>query len=136
MLRDCFLQLKAFENEDSEDQDETDGKSIQEKLKSMLDVSAVNARFKTVEDERNLIQNKIDIEIQSRMDMEEQIAELERKVEGMKTDKMKAERQSTESTTKLNVLTNYFKEKEAQLQRELGEQEALKKQNINKLENI
>ena len=47
----------------------------------------------------------------------EQIAELERKVERMKTDKMKAERQSTESTTKLNVLTNYFKEKEAQLQR-------------------
>ena len=41
MLRDCFLQLKAFENEDSEDQDETDGKSIQEKLKSMMDVSAV-----------------------------------------------------------------------------------------------
>ena len=31
---------------------------------------------------------------------------------------MKAERQSTESTTKLNVLTNYFKEKEAQLQRQ------------------
>jgi hypothetical protein len=30
----------------------------------------VNARLKTVEDERNLIQNKIDIEIQSRMDME------------------------------------------------------------------
>jgi len=35
--------LKAFENEDSEDQDETDGKSIQEKLKSMMDVSAVSS---------------------------------------------------------------------------------------------
>ncbi|CAG2194557.1 unnamed protein product [Mytilus edulis] len=135
VLRDCFLQMKAFENEDSEDQDETDSTSIQDKLKSMMDVSGVNARLKTVEDERNIVQNRIDIEVQSRIDMEEQIAELERKMEGLKTDKMKAERQSNEATTKLNVLTNYFKEKEAQLQRELGEQEALKKQNKNRLEN-
>lgn len=47
----------------------------------------------------------------------EQIAELESKLEALKTDKMKAERQSNDATTKLNVLSNYFKEKEAQLQK-------------------
>lgn len=42
---------------------------------------------------------------------------LKRKMEGMQTDKMKAERQSQEAQTKLEVLSKYFKEKEAELTR-------------------
>lgn len=47
----------------------------------------------------------------------EQIADLERKAESLQMDKMKADRQSHDLQTKLNVLSNYFKEKELQLQK-------------------
>jgi len=42
---------------------------------------------------------------------------LKRKLEGGQTDKMKAERQCQEAQTKLEVLSKYFKEKEAELTR-------------------
>ncbi|XP_033735498.1 transport and Golgi organization protein 1-like isoform X2 [Pecten maximus] len=134
VLRDCFLQLKAFETEENEDTDQIDSESIQEKFRSMLDVSKVKASLHSLEEEKLTLQNKVDIEIECRQEMEEQIACLQAKLESFQADKMKADRQCHESQTKLNVLTHYFKEKEVQLQRELGEQEALKKQNKNKLE--
>ncbi|KAK3587735.1 hypothetical protein CHS0354_042689 [Potamilus streckersoni] len=134
VLRDCFLQLKAFENEDEMKEDLDVGASIQDKLRLMMDVSQVNATLKAVEEERNVLDNKYRIEIEARKEMEDQIEQLKKKMETMQTDKMKAERQCTEAQTKLQVLTNYFKEKEADLTRKLGEQEVLKTQNMNKLE--
>ncbi|XP_022331381.2 uncharacterized protein LOC111129348 isoform X3 [Crassostrea virginica] len=136
VLRDCFLQLKAFQEQVGEEGgDETDSGNIESKLKSMMDVSQVSAKLKAVEEEKNSLDNRLEIEMQSRRDMEERILDLERKAESLQSDKMKAERQNSEAQTKLDVLSNYFKQKEIELQRELGEQEALKKMNINKLEN-
>ncbi|XP_056021137.1 transport and Golgi organization protein 1 homolog isoform X2 [Ostrea edulis] len=141
VLRDCFLQLKAFEDqgveegEGEETRDETDSGNIQSKLKSMIDVSQVSAKLRATEEEKRSVENRLDIEMQGRRDMEERILDLERRAENLQSDKMKAERQNSEAQTKLEVLSNYFKQKELELQRELGEQEALKKMNINKLEN-
>lgn len=47
----------------------------------------------------------------------ERILDLERKAESLNSDKMKAERQNSEAQTKLDVLSNYFKQKELELQR-------------------
>lgn len=47
----------------------------------------------------------------------DQVQLLKRKFEGNQTDKMKAERQCQEAQTKLEVLSKYFKEKEAELTR-------------------
>lgn len=47
----------------------------------------------------------------------ERILDLERKAESLQSDKMKAERQNSEAQTKLDVLSNYFKQKEIELQR-------------------
>ena len=47
----------------------------------------------------------------------DQIQMLKRKMESMQTDKMKAERHGQEAQTKLEVLSKYFKEKEAELTR-------------------
>ncbi|GFR66674.1 melanoma inhibitory activity protein 3 [Elysia marginata] len=85
VLKDCFLQLKSFEDNGTNEDDM------------------------------------------------EQLASAQRSMETSMADKMKAERQCQEAQTKLSVLSSYFKEKEMQLQRELGEQEALKKQNQSKL---
>ena len=45
-----------------------------------------------------------------------------------------AERQEHEAQTKLNVLTSYFKEKEVELQKGLGELETERKKSMNNLE--
>ena len=47
----------------------------------------------------------------------DQIENLKKKMETNQTDKMKAERQCQEAQTKLEVLSKYFKEKEAELTR-------------------
>ena len=51
----------------------------------------------------------------------DQIENLKKKMETNQTDKMKAERQCQEAQTKLEVLSKYFKEKEAELTRYLNE---------------
>ncbi|XP_060070529.1 transport and Golgi organization protein 1-like [Ylistrum balloti] len=107
---------------------------MQEELAFKQNELEVKASLHALEEEKLTLQNKVDIEIECRQEMEEQIACLQAKLESFQADKMKADRQCHEAQTKLNVLTHYFKEKEVQLQRELGEQEALKKQNKNKLE--
>lgn len=55
--------------------------------------------------------------IQMTVTISDQIQSLKRKMETMQTDKMKAERHSQEAQTKLEVLSKYFKEKEAELTR-------------------
>ena len=47
----------------------------------------------------------------------DQIEAIKGKMESHQTDKMKAERQCQEAQTKLEVLSKYFKEKEAELTR-------------------
>ena len=60
---------------------------------------------------------------------------MERKAENFQSDKMRADRQHQEAQTKLDVLSTYFKQKELEMQKELGQQEALKKEKEFKLEN-
>ncbi|XP_041352768.1 transport and Golgi organization protein 1 homolog isoform X2 [Gigantopelta aegis] len=136
VMKDCFLQLKVFEPKDGENDEDfikENQASIEEKIQAMIDVSKVNASLRAAEEEKNTLENKLQIELEARKEVEDQLEKSRRDMEMMQTDKMKAERQNQEAQTKLNVLSNYFKEKEMQMQRELGEQEALKKQNINKL---
>ncbi|XP_050404541.2 transport and Golgi organization protein 1 homolog isoform X2 [Patella vulgata] len=136
VLRECFVQLKAFENEkEMEEEPSDESGAVHDKLQTMIDVAKVNASLRTVQEDRDTLENKLQIETEARQEVEEQLDKLRREMESFQADKMKAERQFQESQTKLNVLSNYFKEKEMQLQKELGEQEVLKKQNINKLVN-
>ncbi|KAK0043491.1 transport and Golgi organization protein 1-like isoform X3 [Biomphalaria pfeifferi] len=134
VLKDCFLQLKSFEEGDIDSEDgDISSERVQEKLSAMMDVSKVNASLRAKEEERNMLANRLQIESEARKELEEHLENSRRSVESSMADKMKSERQCQEAQTKLNVLSSYFKEKEMQLQRELGEHEALKKQNLNKL---
>ncbi|XP_076441888.1 uncharacterized protein LOC143280953 isoform X3 [Babylonia areolata] len=139
VMKDCYLQLKEFEkggtegeDEDFETQDRS--KDVQEKIQAMMDVSKVNATLRTVQEEKDNLGNRLKIENDARKELEEQLECVRREMESSMADKMKAERQSQEAETKLVVLTAYFKDKEMALQRELGEHEALKKQNLSKLD--
>ncbi|BFZ07952.1 hypothetical protein BsWGS_10991 [Bradybaena similaris] len=134
VLKDCFLQLKSFEeSEEGEEDAENVSIRVQEKIALMMDVSKVNASLRALDEEKNSLANKLQIELEARQELEQQLESSRRSLETSMTDKMKAERQYQEAQTKFNVLSSYFKEKEMQLQRELGEHEALKKQNLNKL---
>ncbi|XP_025104697.1 transport and Golgi organization protein 1 homolog isoform X2 [Pomacea canaliculata] len=137
VMKDCYLQLKAFEKESVDGVEEFDPAStsdIQEKIQAMMDVSRVNATLRAVQEEKDSLENKLKIENDARHELEEQLECVRREAESCMADKMKAERQCQEAQTKLSVLSGYFKEKELQLQRELGEHEALRKQNLSKLD--
>ncbi|ESO91967.1 hypothetical protein LOTGIDRAFT_233267 [Lottia gigantea] len=137
VLKECFLQLKAFEDESEMKEDPSESSiAVQDKLQTMIDVAKVNATLRAVQDEKDTLTNRLEIETEARKEAEDQLDKARLNMESFQADKMKAERQFQESQTKLNVLSNYFKEKEMQLQRELGEQEVLKKQNINKLNSV
>ncbi|KAK7103334.1 hypothetical protein V1264_018253 [Littorina saxatilis] len=140
VMKDCYLQLKSLlkgggDGEDEEAIDAASDEELQEKIKAMMDVSKVNATLRAVQEEKDNLGNKLKIENDARRELEEQLECARREMESSMADKMKAERQAQEAQTKLNVLSSYFKDKELQLQRELGEHEALKKQNLSKLDN-
>ncbi|XP_029648661.1 transport and Golgi organization protein 1 homolog isoform X2 [Octopus sinensis] len=129
-MKSCFLQLKCLED-DCSNSEETRGDHnlVQQKIQQMLDVSEMNAMLKQSDEERDQLKHRLEIEAESRVELEDKIATLERDIETMQADKAKVVRQNHE----LTVLTSYLKEKELQFQRALGEQEVLKNQNITKL---
>uniref|UniRef100_A0A6M2DGM8 Putative transport and golgi organization protein 1 isoform x3 n=1 Tax=Xenopsylla cheopis TaxID=163159 RepID=A0A6M2DGM8_XENCH len=64
-------------------------------------------------------------ETMSRKNLEENIKALMNEIATVKEEHHKAEKDKMEAQTRLEVLSGYFKEKETQLQKELGIQEAL-----------
>ncbi|GAB1604568.1 transport and Golgi organization protein 1 homolog [Argonauta hians] len=129
-MKTCFLQLKCLEDDCSNSEDTRgDHNLVQQKIQQMLDVSEMNAMLKQSDEEREQLKHRLEIEAESRVELEEKIAGLERDIETIQADKAKVVRHNHE----LTVLTSYLKDKELQFQRALGEQEVLKNQNITKL---
>ncbi|XP_077863067.1 uncharacterized protein LOC100373461 [Saccoglossus kowalevskii] len=135
VLKDCLLQLKSLETMDADD-DENSGLNIEDKIKHMLDVSKVNAKLSIIEEERNSLESRLQSEITSRIQLEDQIAILNRQVESLGKEHGEAEKQYSEAQTKLTILSEYFKEKELKMQRQIGIEEALKINSQTKLENV
>ena len=114
-MKECFLELKVFEEESEEAITTLDyttaSTTMQDKIQSMLDVSRVKAMLTAAEEEKNSLQQSRQIEVECRLELEDQIEALKRDVETLQADKAKATRQNDEAQTKLNVLTTYFKRK-------------------------
>ncbi|XP_064622641.1 melanoma inhibitory activity protein 2-like [Lineus longissimus] len=136
VLKDCFMQLKVLETENENDESggEPGNSKLQEKVAAMINVSRMNAILQQVEEDKAALQQKVVIEMESRQEMEEQVKQIKQEMEELKMNHSKAEKESTEAMTKLSVLSSYFKEKEIQMQKELGEQLTQKKAKEGQLE--
>ncbi|PNF17692.1 hypothetical protein B7P43_G07365 [Cryptotermes secundus] len=114
VLQDCVKQLKNASDEE-----------IDDKLQVLLDVGSYKSELKLMTIERDTLAEKLQGEVDARKLLEDHVMVISEEVTRLRGNYEEAEREKIEAQTRLEVLSNYFKEKETQLQKELGLQEAM-----------
>ncbi|XP_066156022.1 transport and Golgi organization protein 1-like [Euwallacea fornicatus] len=94
-------------------------------LKSFLDVSEVKAQLEQMKSENLKYSQQISKEREANASYTTQFQNLTQEIEELRLKYEKADKDKVESTTKLEVLNNYFKEKEAQMRKEINKYESL-----------
>lgn len=95
------------------------------KVSQLIDVANVQAELLDIKRERATLKEKLDTETDARKLLEEQVRNFSDEVEKLKHDFNQSEKDKLEAQTRLEVLSNYFKDKENQLQKELSLKEAM-----------
>lgn len=119
VAKECLKLLRLTSSDDSAAPDE-------EKLSALFDVIRVKAELHKVNNDRlNLVEQLQDAEM-AQKNLEEAMASIRTEVTELRTHHDVAIREKQEAMSKLEVLTKYFEEKEAQLTKELESQEGLR----------
>ncbi|GFS44281.1 uncharacterized protein TNIN_485241 [Trichonephila inaurata madagascariensis] len=119
-LVESFKSYEELENTDEEE------KSKKEKLQSFLNSATISINLQNQEEENKMLIQKLAEEKNKVLDMEVELLEAKSEVDKLKLSYNHALQDKTEAQTKLDVLTNYFKDKEIQLQKQLGAQEVFR----------
>ncbi|XP_046664372.1 transport and Golgi organization protein 1 isoform X2 [Homalodisca vitripennis] len=96
-----------------------------DKMDALFDVVGMTAKLKAAVTERDELREKFQEEEGARKLLEGHMQKITQEVTELKNSFETAEKEKIEALTKLQVLSNYFKEKESQLQKELGLQESM-----------
>jgi len=91
--------------------------SANKKLEAMLDVSKAQAELKLLRSERDVLKERLQCEEDARQLLEDHVKVIKTEVEKLHEKGEAAEREKQDALTRLEVLSEYFKEKEAQLQK-------------------
>ncbi|KAK9877016.1 hypothetical protein WA026_016043 [Henosepilachna vigintioctopunctata] len=94
-------------------------------LDSLLEVNSVKAELEQLKTECNSCCEKLRLEQQNNAVLEKKVKSTEDEADAMKKRYDEIDKAKLELETKLQVLTTYFKDKEAQLQRELSKYESM-----------
>lgn len=94
-------------------------------IDALYDVVSISAKLKAMEKEKDEFREKFLEEEGARKLLEDHVRVISREVASLKENFEAAEKEKIDALTKLQVLSNYFKEKESQLQKELGLQESM-----------
>uniref|UniRef100_L7M4C5 SH3 domain-containing protein n=1 Tax=Rhipicephalus pulchellus TaxID=72859 RepID=L7M4C5_RHIPC len=114
------------ENEAETDADEEG--AVKAQLQELLDATQARKERDQLEEHRRQLQAQLE-EMQEQLRTQQvRVESLEKELEKSAEAKAEAERQSAEARTKLDVLSNYFKDRELQLQKEVGMQEVERRQ--------
>ncbi|XP_063242317.1 transport and Golgi organization protein 1 [Bacillus rossius redtenbacheri] len=116
VLQDCLKQAGEGGEEEGGGVD---------KFQALLDEGRVRAELRMVSLERDALADRLRGEEGSRKLLEDHVELITKEVAKLRSRYEEAEKEKTEAQTRLEVLSNYFKEKETQLQKELGLQEAM-----------
>ncbi|KAK5644722.1 hypothetical protein RI129_006022 [Pyrocoelia pectoralis] len=112
LLRDNINQIKKIDNN-------TDS------IKSLLDISTVQAELLQLRKDKQLLVEQLQVENNKSSILEGKCDSALHDLNNFKEKYDLADREKVEAVTKLEVLDKYFKEREAQLQRELSKQESM-----------
>uniref|UniRef100_A0A131YL31 Mucin n=1 Tax=Rhipicephalus appendiculatus TaxID=34631 RepID=A0A131YL31_RHIAP len=135
VLESSLAQLEVLQRHrttsEGEDEAETDADeegAAKARLQELLDATQARKERDQLEEQRQQLQAQLD-EMQEQLRAQQvRVESLEKELEKSAAAKAEAERQSAEARTKLDVLSNYFKDRELQLQKEVGMQEVEKRQ--------
>lgn len=123
------LQRHRTSQSENEAEAEADEEGVAEaRLQELLDATRARHERDQIEDQRRQLQLQLD-ELQEQLRAQQvRVESLEKELETSATARAEAERRSAEAQTKLDVLSNYFKDRELQLQKEVGMQEVERRQ--------
>uniref|UniRef100_A0A1Y1L8G7 SH3 domain-containing protein n=1 Tax=Photinus pyralis TaxID=7054 RepID=A0A1Y1L8G7_PHOPY len=94
-------------------------------VKSLLDVTAIQAELLQLRSDKQLLMEQLQVQSNNCSTLESRYETVLQDCSSFKEKYDLADREKVEAVTKLEVLDKYFKEREAQLQRELSKQESM-----------
>ncbi|XP_069464710.1 transport and Golgi organization protein 1 homolog isoform X2 [Ambystoma mexicanum] len=153
VLSNCIMQLKQidafFESEPQADEghgwDKNGGdlangdcsdkrnEKMKIQIKQMMDVSRVKTTLSIVEEDRDLLQTKLNDEIAARHELEEQIKKLEHDTGSLNTAKARLDNECKILQQKVEILTELYQQKEMALQKKLTQEEYERQEKEQKL---
>lgn len=92
-------------------------KNKAETMKNLMEVTEIKARFEQLQDENNKLNTQLKKEEEYKYNMNQHVQRMAEEINLLKTKYEDADKHKLEAQTKLEVLQNYFREREAQLQK-------------------
>ncbi|KAJ7341046.1 hypothetical protein JRQ81_004721 [Phrynocephalus forsythii] len=136
VLTNCIMQLKQLdadsESESKRDEGsdlangeitDTRNEKMKNQIKKMMDVSRVKTTLSIIEEERDSLRSKLNDEIASRHQLEEQIKKLEHDSSSLQSAKSQLESECRTLQQKVEILSELYQQKEMLLQKKLTQEE-------------
>ncbi|XP_021408108.2 transport and Golgi organization protein 1 homolog isoform X2 [Lonchura striata] len=151
VLTNCIMQLKQLDmdseakkgdrgHEWSPEDDLANGElpdieneKMRTQIKQMMDVSRVKTMLSIVEEDRNLLQSKLNDEVTARHELEEKIKVLEHDSSSLQSAKTQLENECKTLQQKVEILGELYQQKEMALQKKLTQEEYERQEKEQKL---
>uniref|UniRef100_A0A8C0V4G8 Transport and Golgi organization protein 1 homolog n=1 Tax=Cyanistes caeruleus TaxID=156563 RepID=A0A8C0V4G8_CYACU len=150
VLTNCIMQLKQLDMDSEAKKDdrghewspgddlangELPGTSekMKAQIKQMMDVSRVKTMLSIVEEDRNLLQSKLNDEVTARHELEEKIKTLEHDSSSLQSAKTQLENECKTLQQKVEILGELYQQKEMALQKKLTQEEYERQEKEQKL---
>ncbi|XP_066172346.1 transport and Golgi organization protein 1 homolog isoform X3 [Sylvia atricapilla] len=151
VLTNCIMQLKQLDmdseakKEDREHEwspgddlangelSDVESEKMKTQIKQMMDVSRVKTMLSIVEEDRNLLQSKLNDEVTARHELEEKIKTLEHDSSSLQSAKTQLESECKTLQQKVEILGELYQQKEMALQKKLTQEEYERQEKEQKL---
>ncbi|XP_062346431.1 transport and Golgi organization protein 1 homolog isoform X3 [Cinclus cinclus] len=151
VLTNCIMQLKQLDMDSEAKKDDrghewspgddlangelpdTESEKMKTQIKQMMDVSRVKTMLSIVEEDRNLLQSKLNDEVTARHELEEKIKTLEHDSSSLQSAKTQLENECKTLQQKVEILGELYQQKEMALQKKLTQEEYERQEKEQKL---
>nr|XP_030125027.3 transport and Golgi organization protein 1 homolog isoform X1 [Taeniopygia guttata] len=151
VLTNCIMQLKQLDMDSEAKKDDRghewspeddlangelpdiESEKMRTQIKQMMDVSRVKTMLSIVEEDRNLLQSKLNDEVTARHELEEKIKMLEHDSSSLQSAKTQLENECKTLQQKVEILGELYQQKEMALQKKLTQEEYERQEKEQKL---
>ncbi|XP_009075519.1 PREDICTED: melanoma inhibitory activity protein 3, partial [Acanthisitta chloris] len=151
VLTNCIMQLKQLDMDSEARKDDKgcgwssaddlangelpdiESEKMKTQIKQMMDVSRVKTMLSIVEEDRNLLQSKLNDEVTARHELEEKIKTLEHDSYSLQSTNTQLENECKTLQQKVEILGELYQQKEMALQKKLTQEEYERQEKEQKL---